>query len=133
MTEQDKLNCKFHNKELCYQSIGRSYMLSYERKDKCGCKMCAQSYSDTQLCQKISREHQYGKFCKKSNNCYRCAEIKTILREIKHFSNYKCGRACEMCHNKISKDNASHKKSITRSIMRLYNVMIGTKFSSWKF
>jgi hypothetical protein len=45
---------------------------------------------------KIAEEHEYGKFCKRSNNCSKCAFIKFSIRMLFHLSD-QCFKNCPAC------------------------------------
>jgi hypothetical protein len=62
-------------------------------KYNCGeCRSCkARAEAD-----KIAEEHQYGKFCKRSNNCSKCAFIKFSIRMLRHVLG-QCFKNCPAC------------------------------------
>lgn len=64
------------------------------------CKDCHTSEVQGLEAREIVKKHIKGKFCKRSNNCYKCAYVKRIFNLIRHMASVKnCSKKCEACNN----------------------------------
>lgn len=65
-------------------------------KIRCGeCQSC----KGQEVSEKIRQQHVPGKFCKKSNLCTYCSQVKYLIRCIRHVCGCRCGRKCELCNS----------------------------------
>jgi hypothetical protein len=83
----------------------------------CGrCQQC----KDLAVAQKVASQHQYGRFCKGSDNnqCSICARIKWRVRRLFHLSG-RCFKSCPFCPTKLCFADSLYTKDFYRFMFGL--------------
>ena len=108
---------------------------SFPKRGRLSCGVC-QSCKDQKHSYDVSRKHEYGKFCKGSDNnqCTVCADIKRRLRVIFHLAK-NCMKWCPYCLGEGTGfrwfPKHTEEEYLEKSVKSMYRYFLHPRYGLW--